>query len=452
MRASFFAACGSVALTALGAIASCSSDRGIRETNQDDADAEATGSADDAQAFDAGVPDEPRTDSGARDSGARDSGSFDGGPLPVVCASAPCATSLVTTRGRSDDDNAEGFCALLDDGTVACWGANGAGQLGRGAGANSVTAAHVVGLSDIVQLDHTCALDSDGGIWCWGTGPFLGNDAGAVTTARTPLQLALPPATSVGLGVGVACASVDDGVTCWGENSSRIVSAESAAVLAPQVISVPPGASIRDVVVGNAAFVLREDRETVSWGAKTLIARVSSLAVDPYPRPIALAGVSSIDVTSDSACATAAGIGYCWGRAMRPATFTDLPFERGLPVPVVTPEPIVQIATTRSIEAWVSNKTIIQPQRWCAVAASGNVYCWGYNASGQAGDGTTDHALEAVQVDLPERAVEVRTMPDATCALLTSGEVYCWGSNDYGQLGSGTIGEPSSIPQRVVLP
>ena len=90
---------------------------------------------------------------------------FDGGPSPVVCTSEPCATALVTTRGANANDPAEGFCALLHDGTVACWGANGAGQLGRdpeGGILDSATAARVSGLTNIVSLDHTCALDDTG--------------------------------------------------------------------------------------------------------------------------------------------------------------------------------------------------------------------------------------------------------------------------------------------------
>ncbi|OJY20585.1 MAG: hypothetical protein BGO98_04665 [Myxococcales bacterium 68-20] len=423
----------------------------------------------DLHVSDAG-PDAPMTDDASTlDDGAsdpvesRDAGWFDGGPLPISCVSPPCATSLVTTLGAIDADRSEGFCALLGDGTAVCWGANGAGQLGRGQTdtEDSPTAARVAGLTDIVQLDHTCALSKSGAASCWGTGPYLRDDAGAVTTEREPVKLPIPPAKRVSKGPEVTCASVDDGLLCWGKNTfaqlAPIDSAPSWAELAPRAMPLPPGAPIRDVVVGGASFALREDGSTLSWGANPPLARITSLFPDPHPRAIALGHVSSIDVTSNSACATAGGIGYCWGASYEvvSGSQTNRPrLDRALPQPVVAPEPLVGIATTRIIIKLVDAMLVVErPQRWCAVAASGAVYCWGYNASGQAGDGTKDHAFEAVMVKgLPAPAAQVRTMLDSTCALLTTGKIYCWGSNYYGQLGSGKLKVPSLVPQEVVLP
>ena len=441
---------------ATGAAVACASDDGDEGAAQEDGGTDAPTPRDDAGAYDAEVPDAPPS---------RDAAWFDGGPRPVVCdASSSCATSLVTTLGANATDRGEGFCALLDDGTAACWGANRGGQLGRGddAGAlDSAIPARVVGVSNATQLDHTCARDASGGVSCWGTGPFLRNDAGVETTERTAVQLPLPPVRRVAVGAEVACAVVDDGVLCWGRNTNGQLAAPEviplSAALLPRRIDLPSGASVRDVVVGRAAFVLRDDGVTVSWGANPPLARVSSLFPDPNPVPIALRGISSLDVTSDSACATAGGTAYCWG-AMIPKTGEAINantprIDRALPAPVVTPEPVVQIAATRTLTSTELGETIIEPQRWCAVGASGAVYCWGHNTSGQAGDGTKQYAFEAVAVrGLPGPAAQVKATPSATCALLTSGKVYCWGANFYGQLGNGKFKVPSLVPQEVVLP
>ncbi len=399
----------------------------------------------------------PTVDAGDADAPTRDAAPFDGGPLPISCTSKPCVTSLVTTRPAVEYYFHEGYCALLDDGTVACWGSNEFGQLGRGDAAgpgDSATAMRVEGLSDVVQLDHTCAVDRDGGVWCWGTGAFLRNDSGASTTERTASKLALPPAKRVATALDATCAVIDDGsVLCWGRNTNGLIAplevSAANATLPPTPVAIPPGAPIRDLVLGKAAFAIREDGVTLSWGASPPLGRVSSMAPDSNPMAIPVAGLAALDTSTDNACAAASGTGYCWGRAVTGLTV----FDRIVPEPIVTPEPVVQIATTQAFGRTVLGTVIRQPQRWCAVGASGAVYCWGFNGGGQAGDGTKDHAYEAVEVKgLPAPAVEVKTLPDSTCALLTTGKVFCWGTNYYGQLGNGKIRTPSLVPQEVVLP
>ena len=452
-------------LAACGGAASCSSPDDGSEPAPVDAGSEASATAD------GGVP----SDGGSVDATSGDAAPppFDGGPLPVVCSSDPCATSLVTTLALSASDNDEGYCVLLRDGTVACWGANGAGQLGRDdhAGApDNATAARVVGLTDVEELSHTCAVDKRGSVWCWGTGPYLRDDAGARTTERAPIKLALPPVKHVGMGMDVGCASNDDGVLCWGSNAKGQLAPLSTIpayeLLPPRPIQLPSGAPVREVFVGATAFLLREDGQVLSWGARASLARLSPLSPDSYPVPIDLAGISSMDTTSGNACATVSGVGYCWGHLVRdPMGYFAESFgidrdmgDSTLPQPVVAPEPLVQITTTKSFVTGSFSPSgafdgVVRPQRWCAVGASGSVYCWGFNANGQAGDGTKRHAYQAVKVEgLPMTATQVKAMPDSTCALLTNGKVYCWGANYYGQLGNGEIKVRSLVPQEVVLP
>lgn len=414
------------------------------------------------------------TDAGSESSGAdseadassdaseEDAAVFDGKPLPVVCASTPCATELVTTLAANEDDSAEGFCALLDDGTVACWGANGAGQLGRGEGENdelvdSATAAKVVGLSNVAALDHTCALDKSGGVWCWGSGPISWGDGGVVTaTSTSPVKLPLQPATAVARSFDTACAIVGAGdVHCWGSNRLGQLGPPSEAFDGePQRAKLPEGAAASALAVGNATLVLREDGSLVSWGGNPGIGRVSASFPDPRPQAVSLAGVTQVDATHNNTCALANGKAYCWGARLVPTKGTLL--ERALPVPVVAPEPLVRIATTHSEGQYYSFSKVFvgfKPFRWCAVGASGSLYCWGYNTSGQAGTGDQEYVTRATLVDgLPEKVASVRTTMNATCALLTNGKVYCWGSNYHGQLGNGLNRGRSFVPTEVVLP
>ena len=141
---------------------------------------------------------------------------------------------------------------------------------------------------------------------------------------------------------------------------------------------------------------------------------------DEAPQPPAGVHVNSkrLDVAHHNACAVARGTGYCWGAVVEspgePISKTD----RAIPEAIVTPEPILRIATTRTLVDTDFGAPIVQPQRWCASAVTGEVYCGGYNASGQAGDGTKDFALDAVKVaGLPGPAADVKTTPDASRVL-----------------------------------
>src|SRR5690606_38525706 len=74
----------------------------------------------------------------------------------------------------------------------------------------------------------------------------------------------------------------------------------------------------------------------------------------------------------------------------------------------------------------------------CGLSAAGGVYFWGYNASGQLGDGTTLYRDVPTAVSGLSGNVTALALGDAhTCALLAGGSVKCWGESDDGRLGTG---------------
>ncbi len=85
----------------------------------------------------------------------------------------------------------------------------------------------------------------------------------------------------------------------------------------------------------------------------------------------------------------------------------------------------------------------------CALLQNGHVQCWGANITGQLGNGSTNSQARAVSVHLPGPATWITAGCNHTCALLADGRMYCWGWNVYGQLGVSGISQ-STTPVQVM--
>ena len=92
-------------------------------------------------------------------------------------------------------------------------------------------------------------------------------------------------------------------------------------------------------------------------------------------------------------------------------------------------------------------------QHTCSILYDGSLKCWGYNPSGQLGDGTNTIRNTPTLVSLPagRTAVSVSLGGGVSCAILDDGALYCWGGNTYGALGDGT-NTARSTPTLVNLP
>jgi alpha-tubulin suppressor-like RCC1 family protein len=115
-------------------------------------------------------------------------------------------------------------CALIEDGTLRCWGRNDQAQLGDGTRTSSSTPLRVNGIVDAVGVSggdvHTCAALRDGSASCWGENEFGQLGDGTTNTAPSPVQVSgIATAIAVSSGWRHTCAVLADGtVKCWGQN------------------------------------------------------------------------------------------------------------------------------------------------------------------------------------------------------------------------------------------
>jgi alpha-tubulin suppressor-like RCC1 family protein len=151
------------------------------------------------------------------------------------------------TRARGISAGGNHTCAVLEDGRVACWGGNEAGQLGLGHRIARVDASAepaeaglgfgAVALGVSAGAGHTCVLLADLRIKCFGinyhgalgqglTSDARGDDSDELGDALSAVELGESGESSVGAvalsaGVDFTCAALDSElVKCWGANGS----------------------------------------------------------------------------------------------------------------------------------------------------------------------------------------------------------------------------------------
>ena len=105
---------------------------------------------------------------------------------------------LGTGRKASTSAPVATTCAVLDNGSVMCWGRDNYGQIGDGFG-RSASPTHTVGLprpavAVEVGMDFSCALLDNGSVMCWGrgSGGRLGN--GGTSNSAQPVYTDPMPA------------------------------------------------------------------------------------------------------------------------------------------------------------------------------------------------------------------------------------------------------------------
>lgn len=323
-------------------------------------------------------------------------------------------------------------CALLDDGSVKCWGFNSKGELGQGHKQTLGRAAGDMG-DALIPVDlgdgkkaaqvsagqnHSCALLDDGTVKCWGYNGFgqLGiNSTSQIGDNATEMGNALIPAdfgsgvkaVEITTGKNHSCARLENGsVYCWGENGSGQLGQGHTDHIGDQ-----PGET------GNLLPINLGD------GRKA----------------------SRISAGSEHNCAILDnGTVKCWGAndygqlgLGHSANLGDQPDEMGNALLTVDLGPDMTAVDI-----------IAGRYHSCALLNTGKVKCWGRSDRGQLGLGnnlTVGNKANQMGQFLPETdlgsgqtVLQIASGYLHNCAILgDTRQLKCWGYNYFGQLGAG---------------
>ena len=337
-------------------------------------------------------------------------------------------------------------CAIAVNDTIWCWGDNTYSQLGSavfpdGISLMPIQTTALPGLRIprriVAGANHTCVLATDGTVWCWGQNGNGNLGDGSFLNQGDPVQAVLGgTATMVAAGGSTTCAALsDNSLKCWGKGSSGQIGngATSLSNGTPVYTSfVPASFTVAHLEIGSThSCAISVAGAAWCWGQYTN-GRLGTTALSNAVTPTATAslGGTASEVAAGGAhtCALLTnGNISCFGNNNTGQLGQALTTAASS-----TPTQVTLAATATHVSAG--------SQFTCALLSTAAVQCFGQNASGQLGSGSSGSARQTPDAvtGLTGTVVDVTTGTNHACAVMSTGQVRCWGQNDQGQLGIGT--------------
>ncbi len=374
-------------------------------------------------------------------------------------------------------------CVRMTTGGASCWGDNAFGQLGDGTTTRRLTPVAVTGLATGVSDlsaggQHTCGVVA-GAAKCWGKGRYGRLGYGGLASRTTPTAVA-------GLGAGMRQISAGSTHTCavseahqakcWGYNQGALGNRAWGNASRPVfVAATSPAIDLMSAVKGShlggyelditgAGFT---DVTAVTFAgtpaADVRIHTSTSMTVtvprrDPGPSRVQIFTTLGHSVDSpddafyfsapspgnDFVQIDALGFATCGVKSTGELKCWGLDFSAA--------DPWTEVPTPTTVPGYSTGvrQVAVGGGFACLVTQAGAARCWGDNARGQLGDGTTTDRTSPTQVIGLESGVRaVAVGGEESCAILQTGGLTCWGDNRKGQVGDGTQGNTRPTPTPV---
>ncbi|MFA5130015.1 MAG: hypothetical protein WC477_03800 [Patescibacteria group bacterium] len=306
---------------------------------------------------------------------------------PVLVVGISTAKKLVS--------GTEFYCVLLEEGTVKCWGRNNFGQMGTGAtgGADALTPQVIPSVAGAIDVaagyEHGIALINDGTVMCWGGAGY--HACGVSGTALSPMKISsILGATAISAYGSHNCAIMNDmTVKYWGwmcgqaNDACKItdtpITMKDANGLLLSSVSVIASGQWNNMAVSSVNLFAWGYNKYGQLGDGTTTDNLNAVPVTgiSYTRSISSGYLHNCAVLED-------GTAWCWGYN------GNGEFGNGTTTGSSTPVQVSGITNAVSVSAGEGAT--------CVVLKNGTAWCWGENRNGRLGDGTTTNRLTPVQV------------------------------------------------------
>jgi alpha-tubulin suppressor-like RCC1 family protein len=320
-------------------------------------------------------------------------------------------------------------CVTMSDGTNQCWGQGSDHQIGDGnARDSSSPVATTVSTSTSISTGELSACSVNSGlIACWGLNLNLrlGRPAVVINSNGTNVQ----GITSLATGIHVsktgrhACAIVNGGVKCWGNNQASqlgIPFANDDEDVATFVTGIGAGSGATKVVSGNLHSCSLVSGAVKCWGNNNLFQLGKGNDNTPELAPITIiaSGATDLSTGGNYTCAVVSAALKCWGNLTIYGTMKS---------PTIHPDLTSNVVAVASGEFHT-----------CVIMNTGSVRCFGAMDGGRLGNNlATGDSLTSVAVTGIAAATAIDASSSHTCAI-DGTAVKCWGFNYFGGINDGT--------------
>lgn len=391
---------------------------------------------------------------------------------PETCNAAPssCKKSPTPMAGVSTATQTSGSqnhtLALLADGTVRAWGLGSSGQLGDGGTSSSIAGTTVSGLGNAVAVAagslHSLALLSDGTVLAWGVNDKgqlgLGSSSGpqtcgiaACSTVPVPVP-GLSNVVAIDAGAGYSLALLANGtVVAWGWDANGQLGdgtgIQTGCECVDHPVPVPGLTGVMAISAGmHQASALLADGTVRDWGYNFYGELGNGTVTSGTPcgclGPVAVSGLSGAKAVAvggfHSLALLADGTVDAWGNNEQGQLGNGSTSSTGCKC-VPSPAPVSGLSGVQAIAAGSSHVLALQ--------GDGGVRAWGFNESGQLGNGSaTETGCKCIPTAAPVAGLSGATAVsagDLNSLALTGGSqalsVVLTGA------GAGTVGGPAGI-------